>query len=77
MKQVSPAMKESVQPMSTVPETTFLVRGDSTHGTEMKTYCVDFRTRENFLRCSLPWFRRNRSLCKHFFAVIDSGYREF
>ena len=77
MKQVSPAMKESVQPMSTVPETTFLVRGDSTHGTEIKTYCVDFRTRENFLRCSLPWFRRNRSLCKHFFAVIDSGYREF
>ena len=39
MKQVSPAMIESVQPMPTVPETTFLVRADSTHGTEMKTYC--------------------------------------
>ena len=52
MKQVSPAMTESLQPMSTVPKTTFLVRGDSTHGTEMKTYCVDFGTKENFLRCS-------------------------
>ena len=77
MKQVSPAMIESVQPMPTVPETTFLVRADSTHGTEMKTYCVNFGTKENFLRCSCPWFRRNRSLCKHSFAVIDSGYREF
>ena len=57
MKQVSPAMIESVQPMPTVPETTFLVRADSTHGTEMKTCCVNFGTRENFLRCSYPWFR--------------------
>ena len=40
--------------MPTVPETTFLVREDSTHGTEMKTYCVDFETRENFLRCLGP-----------------------
>ena len=77
MKQISPAMTESVQPMPTSPETTFLVRGDSTHGTEIKTYCVDFGTRGNFLHFSCPWFRRNRSLCKHFFAVIDSGYREF
>ena len=77
MKQVWPAMIESVQLMPTVPETTFLIRGDSRHGTEMKAYCVDFGTRENFLRCSCPWFWRSRSLCKHLFAVIDSGYREF
>ena len=56
MKQVSPAMIESAQLMPTVPETTFLDRADSTHGTEMKTYCVNFGTRENFLRCSCPWF---------------------
>ena len=43
----------------------------------MKTYCVYFGTKENFLRCSCLWFRRNHSLCKHFFAIIDSGYREF
>ena len=43
----------------------------------MKTYCVGFGTTENFLRCSCPWFRRSRALCKHFFAVIDSDYREF
>ena len=77
MKQDSSAMIESVQPMPTVRETTFLVRGDSTHGTEMKTYCVNFGTGENFLRCSCPWFRRSCSLCKHIFAVINSGYTDF
>ena len=70
MKQVSPAMIESVQPMPTVGQ-------NSTHSTEMKTYCVDFGTKKNFLRCSCSWFRRKLSLCKRFFAVIDSGYREF
>ena len=44
MKQVSPAMIELVQPIPTVPETTFLVRGDSTHDTEMKAYLIDFGT---------------------------------
>ena len=29
------------------PQTTFLVRGDSIHGTESKTY-VDFETKEDF-----------------------------
>ena len=77
MKQVSPAMIKSVQPILTVPVTTFFVEGYSTHGTEMKTYCVCFGAKVNFLRCSCAWFRRNRSLCKHFYAVIDSGYREF
>ena len=77
MKQVSPAIIESVQPMPNVSQTTFLVRRDSIHGTEMKTYCVDFGRKENFLRCSCLWFRRNRSHCKHFFALIDSGYGEF
>ena len=38
MKEVSLAMIELVQSMPTVPETTFLVRGDFTHDTEMKTY---------------------------------------
>ena len=56
MKQVSPTMIESVQPMPYVPETTFLVRGDSTPDTEMKTCCVDFGTSENFLRGLCPWF---------------------
>ena len=47
MKQVSPAIIESVQPIPTVPETTFLVRGDSTHDTEMKAYLIDFGTKKN------------------------------
>ena len=77
MKQVSPAMIESVQPVSTVLEPAFSFRGDQTYGTEMNTYCVDFGTTGNFLRCSCRWFRRNCTLCKSFFAVINSGYREF
>ena len=44
MKQVSPAMIESVQPMPTVGE-------NSPHSAEFKTYCVDFGTKKNFLRC--------------------------
>ena len=47
MKQFLPAMVDYVQFEPTVPQITFLVRGDSTHGTEMKTY-VDFETKENF-----------------------------
>ena len=42
MKQVSPAMIESVQTMPTVSETTYLLRGGSTHATEMKTCRVNF-----------------------------------
>ena len=38
-------MIESVQYMPTIPEATFFVRGNPTHGTEAKTYCVDFRTK--------------------------------
>ena len=35
-KHISAAMIESAQPMPTVPETTFLVRGDHTDSTEIK-----------------------------------------
>ena len=45
MKQFSQPMIESVQYMPTIPEATFFVRGNPTHGTEAKTYCVDFRTK--------------------------------
>ena len=46
MKEFSPAMIEPVQFVPPVPQTTFLVRGDSIHGIEMKT-CVDFATTQN------------------------------
>ena len=68
MRQVSSVMIESVQPMSTVPETTFLVRGDSMHGAEMKTYCIVW----------ILELKKPLSLSALFcFAVIGSGYREF
>ena len=77
MKQVLPAMIKSVQPVPTVFEPAFSLRGDQTYGTEMNTYCVDFGTTVNFLCCSCMWLQRNCSYCKCFFAVINSGYREF
>ena len=47
------------------------------HGTEKNEYHVNFGTNESYVSCSCPWYRRNRSLCKHFFAVIKSGYKQF
>ena len=42
----------------------------------MKTYYLDFVMKVNFLRCSCPWFRRKRSLCKLFFAITENSYTE-
>ena len=53
MKQVALAIIESVTRMPTVPETTFLVRGDSMNGAEMKTYCVHFGPKETVLFVSI------------------------
>ena len=53
MKQVSLAIIESVTRMPTVPKTTFLVRGDSKNGAEMKTYCVHFGPKKTVLFVSV------------------------
>ena len=49
MKQLSPVMIQSEQRLPTVPQTTFSVKGDFMHRTEMRTYCVDFGTKKHFI----------------------------
>ena len=74
---VSPEMIASKKPVPNVPKATYFNEGNSIHGTEKKVYHVSFGTDESYVSCSCPWFRRNRSLSKHFVAVIKSGYRSF
>ena len=38
---------------------------------------VEFGDDNNPCSCSCPSFRRNRMLCKHFFAVIAAGEEQF
>ena len=77
MEMVSPEMIASIKPVPNVPEVTYFIEGNSIHGTEKKVYHVSFGTDESYVSCSCPWFRRNRSLCKNFFAVIENGHRSF
>ena len=67
-KHISAAMIESAQPMPTVPETTFLVRGDHTHSTETLVY--RFWNENKFPALLMSLFLK-KSLS------FDSGYREF
>lgn len=77
MGTVSPEMIISIKSVLHVPEETYIIEGNSMHGTEKKVYHVSFGTHEICVSCSSPCFRRNRSLCKHSFAINDSGYRSF
>ena len=67
----------SIKSVLHVPEETYFIEGNSMHGTEKKVYHISFGTHEICVSCSSPCFRRNRSLCKHSFAINDSGYRSF
>ena len=40
-------------------------------------YIVDFGNINEICSCTCRGFRRDRLPCKHFFAVIDAGYRTF
>ena len=40
-------------------------------------YNVSFGDNETFCSCSCRDFRRTRLLCKHFFAIIESGRKQF
>ena len=44
---------------------------------EKETYRVDFGSNDRFCSCTYLSFRRKRVLCKHFFLVIENGYRSF
>ena len=42
-----------------------------------KSFIVDFGNEDTFCSCTCPDYRRNRMICKHFFAVIKSGIRTY
>ena len=74
---VTNEMVTSVKPIPSIPRLTYLVTGEAMHSTEKTSYFVDFGDENHFVNCSCPWYRRNRSLCKHFFTVIKAGFCEF
>ena len=67
---VTMEMVVSVKPIPRVPRILYQVTGDSMYSSEPETYLLDLGDEENYLSCTCPWYRRNRSLCKHFMAVI-------
>ena len=60
-----------------VNETNFTVKSADPSSIVKKVYMVDFGDASRYCCCTCPDFRRNRMLCKHFFAVIDSGLMSF
>ena len=53
------------------------VKSLSAWTSEKETYRVDFGSNDRFCSCTYLSFRRKRVLCKHFFLVIENGYRSF
>ena len=56
---------------------TYDVQSLSAWTSEKETYRVDFGSNDRFCSCTCLSFRRKRVLCKHFFLVIENGYRSF
>ena len=62
-----------VESVRRTDENVFMVRGEEPN----KHYIVNFGNENEFCNCTCPDYMRHRLLCKHFFAVIRKGYREF
>ena len=69
--------ESSIHSVKFVDENQFSVEGDQISSTEKAIYLVDFGDDDNFVSCTCYWYKRNRTLCKHFFAVIQAGHKEF
>ena len=55
----------------------FEVQSESVTSDLKAKYIVDFGNINEICSCTCRGFRRDRLPCKHFFAVIDAGYRTF
>ena len=42
-----------------------------------KEHFVDFGNKNCYCSCSCLYFRHNRIICKHFFAIIEGNYQTF
>ena len=58
-------------------EKRFSVRSSSIYSSSVQNYVVGFGNEYQPCWCTCPSFRMNRTLCKHFFAVINSGMATF
>ena len=56
---------------------TYDVKSLSAWTSEKETYRIDFGSNNRFCSCTYLSFRRKRVLWKHFFLVIENGYRNF
>ena len=56
---------------------TYDVKSLSAWTSEKETYRVDFGSNDRFCSCTCLSFCQKRVLCKHFFLVIENGYRSF
>ena len=77
MGKTSPEMISSVKPIPSVPRLTYHVEGSSMYFSEKISYKVELGDNDDFPSCSCAWYRRKRSLCKHFMAVFKSGFTSF
>ena len=74
-QRVSPLMINSVREQA---DGSFEVCSDDPGINDTKIKSSDsFGDNETFCRCSCRDFRRTRLLCKHFFAIIESGSKQF
>jgi len=63
--------KKIVESVKGKSDNIFEVASSSTSSDNISVYLVDFGTDKRFVSCTCPDYRRSRSLCKHFFAVIE------
>ena len=75
--QTEQIVKRVVQCVISTVEKKYLVASNSIFSNEVKPYIVEFGNLSQACKCSCPSFRRNRMLCKHFFAVIKAGKETF
>ena len=71
--QVTSLMIDSVVSVADLPKI-FTVQSASPNSSEIKTYHVNFGDGNTICSCECESFKRNRTLCKHFFCVFESMY---
>ena len=74
---VTEFMIDSVHPITDSVTKTYRVQSIHLQSNENKIYTVNFGDEENICTCNCGDFRHNRVLCKHFFAIFESGKGNF
>ena len=72
MNNVTPFMVESVYPVTPLVSLVFMVESINDQDNTRNMYTVRFGDEKHICSCECQSFRRDRLLCKHFFAVFKS-----